>query len=281
MAKVPKTSDFVLVLDVDGYDPTIKEPVVTNISINFPPECKNACQHWMRDRVVDRTMLGMDVNFRPFAPRADGSPTNLTRTGAMLKNVKAARGSDVRAKGSLVAVGISCYFKDRGYQAHYPWILHNGVNEENYKSKRVEVVDRMIKRKQERLQRKTEALLLTSDATAKWDYLMALKSKIEGDIVDLQKRRAEIEARDIQAMPPREWWGLDDVDQSVVTSALKAWVTAIIEINVKYACNPSGPPKVEREREIDQRFLAIFGAEKKTRLTEEELIAKWRQEGIL
>lgn len=273
-----QAQDFLLVLDVEGYDPTIKEPVVTNVSINFPPECKNACQHWMIQRVVDRTQLGMDVNFRPFAPRTDGSPTNLTRTGAMLKNVKAARGSDLRARGALAAVGISCYLRDK---ATYPWILHNGINQEKYKAKRLAVVDRMIKRKQDRLERKTKEITETSDATARWEYLMELTRGIEQDIADLQKRRAEIESAQVAAMPPREWWGLDDVDQNTVTSALKAWVTAIIEINIKYACNPSGPPKIEREREIDQKFLAIFGAEKQTRLSEEELIAKWRQDGTL
>lgn len=258
MAKMPKTSDFVLVIAVDGYDPTIKESIVTNISINFPNECKNACQHWMINRVVDRTMLGFDVNFRPFAPRADGSPTNLTRTGAMLKNVKAARGSDLRAKGSLVAVGISCYLKDRGFQAHYPWILHNGVNEENYKSKRVEVVDRMIKRKQDRLQRKTEAIAATKETTMRWEYLMDLKRGIEKDITDLQKRRAEIEARDIQAMPPREWWGLDDVDQDKVESALKAWVSAVVASFVQRACNPEKTDRTAAEKEADRAFMAQF-----------------------
>ena len=250
-----QAQDFVLVIEVDGYKYGIKEPVVTNISIQFPNECKNACQHWMIQRVVDRTQLGLDVNFRPFAPRVDGSPTTLTRTGAMLKNVKAARGSDLRARGALAAVGISCYLRGK---ATYPWILHNGINEEKYKAKRLAVVDRMIKRKQDRLERKTKEITETSDATAKWEYLMELTRGIEQDIVDLQKRRAEIESAQVAAMPPREWWGLDETDQGRVESALADWVSAVVAGFVANACNPEKNDRTKAEKEADRAFLAKF-----------------------
>lgn len=250
-----KAQDFLLILEVDGYDYGVKEPVVTNISINFPNECKNACQRWMIDRVVSRTRQGVDVHGQPFAPRIDGSPTNLTKTGAMLQNVKAARGSDLRARGALAAVGISCYL--RGKET-YPWILHNGISADNYKKKRIAVVDRMIRRKQDRLQRKTEAIAKANEVTMRWEYLMDLKRGIEQDIADLQKRRAMIEAASVAAMPPREWWGLDEVDQEKVESALKTWVSAVVASFVQKACNPEKTDRTAAEKEADRAFMAQF-----------------------
>lgn len=250
-----KPKDFLLVIEVDGYGYGVKEPVTTNISINFPNPCKNSCQQWMIRRVVDRTRMGLDVDFQPFAPKVDGSPTNLTKTGAMLGNVKAARGSDLRARGALAAVGISCYLTGR---ETYPWILHNGINEENYKKKRTAVVDRMIARKQARLQRKTEAIAKTSEVTMKWEYLMDLKAGIEIDITELQKRRAEIESTEVAAMPPRQWWGLSDDDQDRVESALQEWVSAVVASFVKNACNPRENDRTALEKEADQAFLNKF-----------------------
>lgn len=247
---------FSIEISVDGYPPDGAPPAV-DVDIKFPSALKNLAQNWMIKNVVDRTRAGRDIHGNPFAPLAgSGDPTNLTGTGAMLNGVRPAKGSDLQSRGYIAAVGITC---DPGAGERYPWIVNAGVNPEGYKAKRIEVVDRMIARKEARLARKNaQAASITNRLTKKWDDLQRTIEAIQGDLRELRKRRADIEAKKIKPQPPREWWGLDDSEREKVNGALSAWVRAVVSGVVGVACHPLKTNTAQVYAEADAAFRTAF-----------------------
>lgn len=247
---------FSMEISVDGYPPD-GAPAAVDVDIKFPPALKNLAQNWMIENVVSRTRAGRDIHGEPFLPLAKtGEPTNLTKTGAMLSGVRPAKGIDLQARGYIAAVGITC---DPGAGERYPWIVNAGVNPEGYKQKRLEVVDRMIARKEARLIRKNEqADSIRNRLTKKWDDLQRTIEAIQGDLRELRKRRADIEAKKIKPQPPREWWGLDDSEREKINGGLSAWVRAVVSGVVGVACHPTKTTTAQVYAEADAAFRAAF-----------------------
>ena len=250
---------LVLILEVEGYGSELT-PREFELRLQMASRVKNRIQQWMQRKVKTRVAAGLDVEGNVFAPKKDGTPATLVQTGAMLNGVKSARGSDLRSgtkTQTLAAVGITCV--PRGdFDARYPWFLHNGVDPEHIRERESAKIQRKLRRKQDRLQRKTEGLATTKDTTKKWYYLQETVNGINSDIAELQKQQLEINAAQFHTLPARQWWGLLQSERDQVENALRDWVRQMIMAAIAEACNPDEQPSDEAVEEINQEIIARF-----------------------
>ena len=221
---------FSMSIQVEGQE---SEPKQIQYDLKLPKKLKKMASDEMCDWVRDQVKTGKDVFGRPYAPKADGTPATLIRTGKLLEGIVESEWLNYWAKNEDIAVvGITHNEKT------YPWVLNAGVNPRKHIFKQSDKIRAKIQRKLDRRARKIDQLAKTSDLTNKWEDIQETIVFIDRDLRELRQLLIDTENQKITGLPPRPWWGLADEKRERVYAALSGWLTKLIDGVVANACNP-------------------------------------------
>lgn len=250
-------SRLTLVIEVEGYD---NQTRAVDVSLKMSSGLKKKIQQWMIDRIRARVQAGLDVDGKPFAPRADGSPATLSRSGAMLAGIQPAKSSDISAVSktkSLAQVGVTDIVNGDP-DIRYPYYLQNGSDPERVKARKLKQLRDRLTKKQNRLARKMQEM---SEIRGWSDERVTLYNAIEGvksDISEIRAQILDVESRSYTTLPARAWWGLTQSERATVEQALADWVHAMVAGAVGAACNPEAEPPDKVSSRVDAEIGARF-----------------------
>lgn len=252
---------FVLVIEVEGYE-DIDDPKAFDVEMKMSSRLKKRIIQWMIDKIKTRVESGRDVNGDPFAPKKDGSPSNLNRTGALLAGIKAAKTSDINAASTktkaLVQLGITDIVNN-DTDIRYPWYLHYGVDPEHIREKLIRRLHGRLYRKQNRLSRKYRELGETSvRATATRMLLLDTIAGVKKDIWEINEAIFAAENKEFHTISARKWWGLTDEERAHLDEALSDWVHLMMEGTVGAACNPEKEPPDQVSKRVEAEIMKRF-----------------------
>lgn len=224
-------SKFSFTIEVEGQE---KPPKKMVYDLKLPKKLETMGEDEMCEWCEAQLRSGRDVFGAPFAPKADGSPATLIKTGAMVEGIVS---SDwipkwMVGRDTIGLLGIT------NNEPTYPWVLNAGVNPGKYKSDRIYKLNKRIQKKLDRKRRKLEEIAGTSELTMKWENLMETVNGIDKDVEELRRQIAEIEAKKVIGLPPRPWWGLMEDKREKIYRALREWLSTLIDGVVANACNP-------------------------------------------
>lgn len=252
---------FVLVIEVEGYE-DVDEPKAFDVEMKMSSRLKKRIIQWMIDKIKTRVESGRDVNGDPFAPKKDGTPSTLNRTGALLAGIKAAKTSDINAASTktkaLVQLGITDIVHNDP-EVRYPWYLHYGVEPERIRAKLIYRLKSKIAYRKSRLERKYKELSSTSiRATATRMKLLDTIDGVKRDIYQLNDQIFAAENREFHTVPARKWWGLTDEERALLDEALSDWVHLMMEGTVGAACNPEKEPPDQVSKRVETEIMKRF-----------------------
>lgn len=246
-----------LVIEVEGYD---NQTRAVDVSLKMSSQMRKKITQWMIDRIRTRVQAGLDVAGKPFAPRKDGSPATLSRSGAMLAGIQPAKSSDISAVSktkSLAQVGVTDVVNGDP-NIRYPYYLQNGSDPERVKARKLKQLRDRLTKKQNRLARKMQEM---SEIRGWSDERVQLYNAIEGvksDISEIRAQIQDVESRTFSTLPAREWWGLTSSERATLEQALADWVHAMIDGAVGAACNPEAEPPDKVSARVDSEILKRF-----------------------
>ena len=250
-------SRLTLVIEVDGYD---NQTRAVDVSLKMSSGLKKKITQWMIDRIRARVQAGLDIDGKPFAPRADGSPATLSRSGAMLAGIQPAKSSDISAVSktkSLAQVGVTDIVNG-DQDIRYPYYLHHGSDPERVKARKLKQLRDRLTKKQDRLARKmremSEIRGWSDERVRLYDVITAIKSEIP----ILRAQILDVENRNFKTLPARAWWGLTASERATVEQALADWVHAMVAGAVGAACNPEAEPPDKVSARVDAEIASRF-----------------------
>lgn len=221
---------FSMSIQVEGQE---SEPKQIQYDLRLPKKLKKMASDEMCDWVREQVKTGKDVYGRTYAPKADGTPATLIRTGKLLDGIVESQWLNYWSKNEDIAVVGITHILDT-----YPWVLNAGVNPRKHIFKQSDKIMGKIKRKLDRRARKIDQLSQTSDLTNKWKKIQDTIMAIDGDLRELRQLLIDVENQHITGLPARQWWGLADEKRDRVYAALRGWLTTLIDGVVANACNP-------------------------------------------
>lgn len=234
-----RVAKFSIVIKVEtlpsGRKVDSPDPRVISRNLTMPKKLRTLIEDRMRGWVLRRTEAGVDVNGRPFAPKKDGTPATLRRTGTMLASVRGASASDIRQnvgrfshQRAVAWAGLVCDVPNTARRV-YPYVVNYGKNlGDGTKIKAQEVrYRRMIERKQRRLSQ----------------YALQYGLHTVQRMAD-ELRRAQDKLRELMSIDPgkmfpgREWFGLTPDEQELVETYLQEWAWAATDALVSGCLDP-------------------------------------------
>lgn len=238
---------FSMSIQVEGQE---SEPKQIQYDLKLPKKLKKMASDEMCEWVREQVKTGKDVYGRPYAPKADGTPATLIRTGTLLEGIVESQWVNYWCKDEDIAVVGITHNLDT-----YPWVLNAGVNPRKHIFKQSDKIRAKIKRKLDRRARKLDQLSQTSDLTTKWEKIQDTIMGIDDDLKELRQLLIDTENQKITGLPPRPWWGLADEKRDRVYAALSGWLTKLIDGVVANACNPQATTIQQADDEAQAAFV--------------------------
>lgn len=221
---------FSVSIQVEGQE---KEPKKIQYDLKLPRKLKKMASEQMCEWVKEQVKTGHDVYGRPYAPKADGTPATLIKTGALLDGIIESEWLNYWQHSEDIAVVGITHVDDS-----YPWVLNFGVNPRKHIWKQSDKIEAKIKRKLARRERKINQLAETNESLKKWDDIQEVIMGIDDDLRELRQLLIDTQNKKITGLPPRPWWGLLDDKRDAVYAAMSNWLVTLIDNIVANACNP-------------------------------------------
>ncbi len=243
-----KATKFQILLTINGHT----NAAVESVGIKFPPQLRRICDEWIKGKLRARVAAGIDIDGQPFAPLADGTPTNVTKSGSMVNELRSATSSELKKgrygmkldnRDMLVEVGIT---EDNGKR--YPWVVHFGRHRKGIRSSRQYYMRQL----------RTIALLQAKLARASGDrahrfYAQRIREAQMRARTANEVIAEKLSGRSLFTAPPRAWFGLRPEEQDQLNSGIYAWVRDVIEGAVEVHLHNATVEQVNQVAEQDLR----------------------------
>ena len=245
MAKADK---FKILLTINNHTTAATE----SVGIKFPPQLRKLCDGWIMDKLRSRVAAGLDVDGQPFAPLSDGTPTNVTKSGSMVNELRSATSSELKRgrygmkldnRDMIAEVGIT---EDNGKR--YPWVVHYGRHRKGFRGSRQYYMRQL----------RTIAYLQAKLARAATDkgrrfyqakiHAAQMRARTANEVI-----AEKLAGRSLFAAPPRAWFGLRADEQAQLNRGIYAWVRDVIEGAVEVHLHNATVEQINQVAEQDLR----------------------------